>query len=304
MEQELLTLLANTLSPVADTRKAAELQLLHLYSNTAFPLSLAAIASHDSVPTNLRQSALTVLRTYITAAWSPQLDEFKGRVFLDDAGKSHIRQVLLELATTAETPERKVKTSASYAVSKIASADFPEDWPELLPSLLHIIDNSASSDSGLHGALRVLLDLVDTGFSEEQFFNVARDLVSTLFSIATNGARRPMLRALAVAVFRASFDTLEMVVEQHKVAVKQFMDEVLGGWSPFFMSTLKAPLPQPPTEEEESKDAEIPSQWRGTIALKLQVVKVRLLGSVYFMIIMCSSLLMLLYNKKKKNRPS
>ncbi|BDD55177.1 hypothetical protein MPDQ_007671 [Monascus purpureus] len=273
MEQELLTLLANTQSPVADTRKAAELQLLHLYSNTAFPLSLTAIASHDSVPTNLRQSALTVLRTYITAAWSPQLDEFKGHVFLDDAGKSRIRQALLELATTAETPERKVKTSASYAVSKVASADFPEDWPELLPSLLHIIDNPASSDSGLHGALRVLLDLVDTGFSEEQFFNVARDLVSTLFAIATNEARRPMLRALAVAVFRTSFDTLEMVVEQHKVAVKQFMDEVLGGWSPFFMSTLKAPLPQPPTEEEESKDAEVPSQWRGTIALKLQVIK-------------------------------
>ncbi|PYH43974.1 putative importin beta-5 subunit [Aspergillus saccharolyticus JOP 1030-1] len=273
MEQELLSLLADTQSPVADTRKAAELQLLRLYSNEAFPLSLAAIASHDSVPTNLRQSALSVLRTFIAAAWSPVLNEFKGQVLVNDDNKVQIRGALLELATIKETPERKVKSSASFAVSKIASADFPEQWPELLPTLLQIINDTNSTAGALHGALKVLLDLVDTGFSEEQFFNVARDLVTSLFNVATNESRKPILRALAVAVFRACFDTLEMVLEQHKTAVKQFMDEVLNGWSPFFIATLKAILPQSPSEHEESKDSEIPSHWRGAIALKIQVVK-------------------------------
>ncbi|OJJ51172.1 hypothetical protein ASPZODRAFT_127196 [Penicilliopsis zonata CBS 506.65] len=273
MEQELLPLLADTQSPTADTRKRAELQLLRLYANEAFPLSLAAIASHESVPTSLRQSALSVLRTFIAAAWSPTLDEFKGQVLVNDANKTQIRRVLLELATTIETSERKVKNSASYAVSKIASADFPEQWPELLPSLLHIINDPAASASALHGALKVLLDLVDTGFSEDQFFNIARDLVATLFAVATNESRKPILRALAVAVFRSCFDTLEMVLEQHKSAVKQFMDEVLSGWTPFFISTLKAPLPQAPSDEEESKDGDIPSLWRGVIGLKLQVAK-------------------------------
>ncbi|RHZ43222.1 putative importin beta-5 subunit [Aspergillus thermomutatus] len=273
MEQELLTLLADTQSPVADTRKAAELQLLRLYPNEQFPLSLAAIASHDSVPTNLRQSSLSVLRTFIAAAWSPNLDEFKGQILINNTNKTQIRRVLLELATTADVQERKVKSSASYAVSKIASADFPDEWPELLPSLLQVINDANSSAGALHGALKVLLDLVDTGFSEEQFFGVARDLVTTLFNIATSESRNPMLRALAVAVFRSCFDTLEMVLEQHKVAVKQFMDEVLSGWSPFFIETLKAPLPQAPSEQEESKEGEVPSQWRGVIGLKLQVVK-------------------------------
>ncbi|PYI06763.1 ARM repeat-containing protein [Aspergillus sclerotiicarbonarius CBS 121057] len=273
MEQELLTLLADTQSPVTNTRKAAELQLRRLYANESFPLTLAVIASHDSVPTNLRQSALSVLRTFITAAWSPVLDEFEGQVLISDGNKAQLRQALLNLATVTETPERKVKSSASYAVSKIASADFPEQWPELLPSLLQIINDGTSTANALHGALKVLLDLVDTGFSEDQFFNVARDLVSTLFNVANNESRKPMLRALAVAVFRACFDTLEMVLEQHKAAVKQFMDEVLDGWSPFFVSTLKAPLPQAPSEQVESKDSEIPSQWRGVIGLKLQVVK-------------------------------
>jgi hypothetical protein len=274
MEQQLLSLLADTQSPVADTRKAAELQLLRLYSTESFPHSLAAIASHDSVPTNLRQSALSVLRTFIAAAWSPNLDEFRGHILISDVNKAQIRRVLLDLATITETSERKVKSSASFAVSKIASADFPEQWPELLPSLLQIINDANSTAGALHGALKVLLDLVDTGFNEEQFFNVARDLVTSLFNVATNESRKPMLRALAIAVFRSCFDTLEMVLEQHKSAVKQFMDEVLSGWSPFFISTLKAPLPQAPSEKEENKDGEVPSQWRGVIGLKLQVVKV------------------------------
>lgn len=274
MEQELLPLLADTQSPVADTRKGAELHLLRLYPNESFPLSLTAIASHDSVPINLRQSALSVLRTFIVSAWSPHLDEFRGQVLVSDANKAQIRRILLELCTTADIPERRVKSSASYAVSKIASADFPDQWPELLPSLLQILNDPASSAGAVHGALKVLHDLVDTGFNEEQFFNIARDLVSTLFHVATSESRKPILRALAVSVFRSCFDTLEMVMEQHKAAVKEFMDEVLGGWSPFFTSTLKAPLPQAPTEQEEPKESPVASEWRGVIALKLQVVKV------------------------------
>lgn len=278
MEQELLTLLANTQSPQADARKSAEQQLHALYSNETFPISLIAIASHESVPVNLRQSALSVLRTFITTGWSSSLDEFKGQVLVNDTNKAQIRRALLELATTVETPERKVKASASYAVSKIASADFPDDWPELLPALLHIINDVSTTDIALHGALKVLLDLVDTGFGEEQFFTVARDLVSALFAVATSETRRPILRALAVAVFKSCFDTLEMVLEQHKQAIKSFVDELLGGWSPYFVSTLEAPLPQPPSEEEANKSGDVATLWRGFVALKIQVVKVSTLA--------------------------
>ncbi|EER24516.1 Importin-beta N-terminal domain containing protein [Coccidioides posadasii C735 delta SOWgp] len=270
MEQQLLQLLSDTQSTAPATRKNAEGQLLGLYTNEHFPLSLASIASHTSVPVPLRQSALLILRTFIVSAWSSQLDEFKGQVLVNDANKVHLRRVLLELAISLED-DRKVKASASYVVSKIASADFPDEWPDLLPTLLQVIPTS--NDTQLHGALRVLSDLVETGFSEEQFFKVARELVSTVFNVATNGARKATLRALAVSVFRACFDTLEMVLEQHKAEVKQFMDEALNGWSPFFIATLKEPLPPTPTEEEEASDAQGPTQWRGLIALKLQVVK-------------------------------
>ncbi|EGD95457.1 importin beta-5 subunit [Trichophyton tonsurans CBS 112818] len=271
MDQELIQLLSDTQSAAAETRKAAEVRLQSLYSNESFPLSLASIASHSSVPVPLRQSALVLLRTFINSAWSSQLDDFKGQVLVSDANKAHLRRVLLDLATSPEQDDRKVKNSASLVVSRIASADFPEDWPEILPTLLQIIPNS--TDAQLHGALKVLSDLVETGFNEEQFFKVARELVSTVFNVATNTSRKPVLRALAVSTFRACLDTLEMVLEQHKNEVKQFMDEALNGWLPFFIATIKEPLPPMPSEEEEATDAPGPQQWRGVIALKSQVVK-------------------------------
>lgn len=64
-----------------------------------------------------------------------------------------------------------------------------------------------------------------------------------------------------------------MVKESHRVAVKAFADEALNAWLPFFNDVLKQPLPPVPREEEETKDGGSEEEWRGLIALKLQVVK-------------------------------
>jgi hypothetical protein len=56
--------------------------------------------------------------------------------------------------------------------------------------------------------------------------------------------------------------------------VKGFLDEALKDWMPFFVEAIKTVLPEPPAEADETKDEGLPSQWRGLIALKLQVVKV------------------------------
>ena len=91
--------------------------------------------------------------------------------------------------------------------------------------------------------------------------------------------------------FRTSFDTLEMVLDQHRTAVKEFMDEILSQWSPFFIAILKTPLPQPPTEQEESKEGPVSSQWRGAISLKLQVVKVSVFCALsFFSLLLISAL--------------
>ncbi|MBE7181593.1 MAG: hypothetical protein INR71_10370, partial [Terriglobus roseus] len=268
MEEQIAHLLNETQSPAEGPRKHAELQLQQLYPNPQFPISLVSIASHESVPLNTRQSALLYLRTFVQSTWSPQFDDFKGQVLLADETKAQVRHMLLELAT-ANIDERKIKSAASYVVSKIASADFPEEWPDLFPTVLRVIQTG--NDAQLHGALKVLVELVDDCFNDEQFFGVARELIKAIFDVAVNDARKSTLRALAVNVFRACFDILEQVMEEHKAAVKAFTDEALNHWLPFFLEVLKSKLPDPPSDDGDNAAAEA---YRGRVALKLQVVKV------------------------------
>ena len=270
MEEQIVRLLADTQQAAEATRKGAEAQLQSLYPDPAFPLALVSIGAHKDVPLNIRQSSLLSLKTYIQSSWSPQIEEYKGRVFIDDEVKKRLRSALLELATSEE--DRKIKNAAGYGVSKIASADFPEEWPDLFPTLMHLIQTG--SDAQVHGALKVLVELVDDGLNDTQFFAVARDLVKTVQTVAINEQRKPTLRALAVSVFRGCFDILEMVLDEHKAEVKAFAEEVLKDWIPFFIEVVKAKLPPPPSEDDEVQETGPAEQYRGLVALKMQIVKV------------------------------
>lgn len=266
MDELLIHLLGETHSSSGGPRQAAERQLQDLYFNENFPLTLCSIAAHDSIPISIRQSALLALKNFVLVGWSPSIDEFKGQVLVSEEAKDRLRGALLDLATS-DTAERKIQSAASYVVSKIASSDYPDHWSGLLHALLQLVPEAG--DTRLHGALKVLAELVEDGFSEKQFFIVAQDLVNVLRTAAENQARKPALRALAVSVFRGCFDTLEMVLEDHKVAVKTFAEGIINAWMPFFMSILKTRISEGRPEDDNQTE-----QYRGMVALKLQVVKV------------------------------
>ena len=126
----------------------------------------------------------------------------------------------------------------------------------------------SGTDAQLHGALRVLGDLIDESLSEDQFFSMATDIAKTLTEVALNENRKPMLRALAISIFRNCFDLLNMVKEDHAKEVKAFAEELLQQWNPFFITVVKSKLP-----EADLTDGNQPQSWNSIIALKLQVVK-------------------------------
>ncbi|KAI9741458.1 MAG: hypothetical protein M1818_004264 [Claussenomyces sp. TS43310] len=273
-EDLLLQLLADTQSSAQGPRRQAEVHLEQLQSNEAFPTSLAAIASHASVSTSIRQSALSILRRYIERNWSGLDEEISEGplVVISDTSKEQLRGTLLSLALSDEA-DRKIKSASSFVVSKIASVDFPEEWPTLLPTILHLIPTA--TEGQLHGALKVLGDLVDDSLNEDQFFAVARDIVKVVYDVAVNTSKKSTLRALAVSVFRGCFDIMEMVKDEHGPEVKGFADEALHAWSPFFLEVMKLPLPprQEGSDESSRNTGRETQEWRGIIALKLQVVK-------------------------------
>ena len=283
MEQQVLQLLIITLDPSAPIRTDAERQLQQLYSDDAFPISLISIAAHKSIPVNHRQAALLSLKSLVLKTWSPSLEEYEGSDLLSDATKDQIRHATLSIATAGDE-ERKIVAAASYVVSKIASVDFPEQWPSLLPTLLGTVPQANATQ--LHGVLVVLGNLVEDGFDDDQFSGSAVELVKCLYNVAVDSDKRWATRALAVSIFRACFDTMELLFQTNAGSVHQFMQEASDAWSPFFIETLRMPLPYMPSENEEmqgSPGGTALVQWRGVISLKTQVVKV---GRV---ILMCSA---------------
>jgi hypothetical protein len=271
MEDQLVQLLAATQSAQESPRTLAEQQLLSYYGHQELPLGLVGIACHDSVPLNIRQAALLALKALVLAGWSSNLDEYKGRVLVANDTKAALRPRLLALATT-DALDRKLKAAAGLVVCKIANADYPDQWPDLLDSILALIPHA--TDGQLHGALRVLGELVDDCLNETHFFAVAPQLVKVVFDVATNEQRRPQLRALACSVFRSCFDMLELILEDHKASVKAFADQMLQQWMPFFISVMNSRLADPPSEQDENDDAPNAEAYKGLVALKLQVVKV------------------------------
>lgn len=106
------------------------------------------------------------------------------------------------------------------------------------------------------------LDLVNDGFSDEQFFSTAKDLIQVVYGVAVNNSRSYSVRALAVHVFFTCIEMLEMVKEDHPSAVNDFAKEILDLWVPFFNATLISPFPE---TDDPTFD--------GVVTLRVQIIR-------------------------------
>lgn len=159
-------------------------------------------------------------------------------------------------------------------MSKIASADFPESWPELFPHLVAVLNSNTSNSSTL-GSLRVLYELVDSGLSDEQFFGVASDLVNSLKQVTLNSNTSEVNQAMALRVLGCCFDNLEQVLAtEHARAVKGFLDDAMPPWMTFFMNALRQPLPEVNQTDFVNASSGVMSRWKGIIAVKIQTIQV------------------------------
>ncbi|EXJ84802.1 hypothetical protein A1O3_05474 [Capronia epimyces CBS 606.96] len=273
MEEQVLQLLQATTRPDTVVIRNAEQGLLRLYSQPEFPFALLTIATHNDIESSSRKAALTALKNYVLTTWSPQFDDtFTGSVYLNDEAKARVRDQVFGICTAEgdQAPrDATIQALAAGVASKIATVDFPDAWPSLFPSLLTILTTS-TNDAPIHGALRVLAELIDSGLTEDQFFVVAPDLVRALQHVVVDNHRSLIVRAMTLSVFRDCFAMLDMVIGEHEAAVKAFLDESTKTWMPLFMETLKQPLPQPAEPHVDQNDV----QFRGLVALKVQVVKI------------------------------
>jgi hypothetical protein len=271
MEQQILELLQATQLGAAQPRLAAEVQLKQLYNNEGYSSALVTIATHRDVAVKDRLAALISLKSFVNSAWSPSLEDFAGEILVSDPVKNTIREQLLSIVYDGEA-DSKITSNTAAVVAVIAKSDFPEQWPGLLDSLLH--KALASTDDQIQAILVVLSELIQTSLDEDQFYHYATGLINCLHQVSTDGARKLLVRAHAVSIFRSSFDFVENLKDKDEESIRTFAKTVCDAWAPFFMDVVKEPMPEFPSKEEEenSVSGNIATQWRGVVALKIQVI--------------------------------
>jgi hypothetical protein len=187
MEQELAHVFAATLSADAASRGEAEAHLAALHATPACGHALSSLLLSAAYPLHLRQAAALSLRKWINERWSPYHQTFVGlppsNAPLDAAAKPPVRAQLLQALTL---PERALRLAAAYALSSASAPDWPDDFPELLPSIRQLLEQGGSDAT--HGAMCFLADFVGGELDETQIMGASRELLPSLEKVLADTA--------------------------------------------------------------------------------------------------------------------
>mmetsp|Transcript_12865 Transcript_12865/g.30078 ORF Transcript_12865/g.30078 Transcript_12865/m.30078 type:complete len:1070 (+) Transcript_12865:182-3391(+) len=164
--EQLHVVLQQSFSPDANLRKPAETtirNLKHLKGSTALLLQIAA---EKQVVYEVRQAASIQLKNICRECWAERLNfagyplsdaDGKKTPLLDDEDKGIIRPGLVA-ALLGET-EKSIRDLMAETLHTIVIHDFPERWPELIPTLLQTVQSGATDPSRalqVHNALLAL----------------------------------------------------------------------------------------------------------------------------------------------------
>lgn len=118
-----------------------------------------------------RQFALLTIRKLITFYWSPAFESYRNTSSLDPDTKTMIRDSLLKLSLDPNQ-DTKLYNSASYCIVQIAAVDFPDQWPQLLPTLYNCVtDIDVANPQPSLNAISILNEIYDDIISEDMFFD-------------------------------------------------------------------------------------------------------------------------------------
>jgi importin-9 len=109
-----------------------------------YPLVLTAIAVDQNRDRTSRQISLTLLKRFVLHSWSISSEHYTRNEqldFLTQEQKSQIRQAMLHLLLS---PDHIIRDLAANIVPKMASADWPNDWPGFLEELSRVIEHSSN----------------------------------------------------------------------------------------------------------------------------------------------------------------
>ncbi|XP_057379434.1 importin-11-like [Daphnia carinata] len=111
--------------------KEAEIYLKTVESTPVFHLTLVEIITNTSIDVKVRWLASVYFKNGIDRYWRKNTSNS-----IPEGEKTILRQKLI---SHINEPVLQVATQLAIIISKIARYDYPKEWPELLPSLLHLV---------------------------------------------------------------------------------------------------------------------------------------------------------------------
>ncbi|KAH7105023.1 ARM repeat-containing protein [Auriculariales sp. MPI-PUGE-AT-0066] len=246
-----------SLSADSNTRMAAELALNKLFAQPDTGLALATITVSQDVDPIIRQTAGVLTRKYVTEYWGPYFSQFQGPATPFEI-KQQIRGTIFK---GLSDPNRKIRSATAYIVSTIAHSDWPDEYPDLLPSLVAAL--SVSPDA-VHGSLQVFTEFMKNDLTEDQLIPVIRQLLPALLQVLGQPQLHSFAtRARTIVVFRHSVVSLVMLKEHYPDVTKEASGTVLPVWLDAFRQLLEA---------DPRADIADPNNW-DALAVKIQIFK-------------------------------
>ncbi|UZJ51013.1 hypothetical protein CBS101457_000333 [Exobasidium rhododendri] len=254
MEEELISALNGTMQPDVAVIKAAQDHLqhhLHLLPEVGICL-INIVHAGARIPLPLRQAAAVNLSLWVKERWSPFFSGFVGfptsegnNIALPIEYKEPIRQALLNSCNLSEV---KLRGPMIKALVNIASCDWPDEFPDLLPKIKHLLTRPAGSienSFAIEGALAFLDDWFYTSMDETGLMSITREILPDLERILS----QPEIyscptRCRCISIFDQMLETLWMVKEQYPEASKAVSAEIVPRWLTSLQAMVSSDLLQ------------------------------------------------------------
>ncbi|KAM4120044.1 hypothetical protein ACJW30_03G103900 [Castanea mollissima] len=252
-QQWLLNCLSATLDPNHEVRSFAEASLNQASLQPGFGSALSKVAANRELPLGLRQLAAVLLKQFVKKHWQEGEDSFEHPAVSSDE-KVVIRRLLL---MSLDDPQRKICTAISMAVASIAVYDWPEEWPDLLPSLLKLISDQ-SNMNGVHGALRCLA-LLSGDLDDKTVPALVPVLFPCLLTIVSSPqVYEKYIRTKALSIVYYCTSMLVAMSGVYKTETTALIGPMLKPWMDQFSIILEHPV--------QSED---PNDW----SIRMEVLK-------------------------------
>ncbi|KAJ8637202.1 hypothetical protein MRB53_011469 [Persea americana] len=240
----MLDCLTSTLNTNQDVRSFAEASLQQASLQPGFGVALSKIVVNKEFPVGLRQLAAVLLKQFIKQHWQEDEESFIQPVVSIEE-KVAVRNLLL---LALDDPHGKICTAVGMAIASIAHYDWLEDWPNLLPLLLKLI-NDQTNMNGVRGALKCLA-LISDDLDDKLVPQLVPVLFPCLYTIISSPhIYDGPLRMKALSIVYSCTSVLGSMSGVYKSETRGLMMPMIKSWMEQFSVIL-----QPPVQPEDPDD--------------------------------------------------